>query len=781
MTTADEVASGAEAALEPAPKGSVLRAFDSLPAAIPFGVAIGLSSFLLFSVEPLVGRLVLPIFGGAAGVWATVLAFFQIVLLLGYLYAHASATRLPPRSGVVLHLALASAAVVATLAAPARLADVPIHGLPSLLALPILLVLTIGPAAFVLTSTTPLMSAWYARVRGGTDPSAPRSDPYWLYALSNATSLLALLAYPFVLEPTIGLTAQRSAWAVGFALLVLVLVATSLRFARAATGVPSLAPSGGVAHAPAAELPAARRAVRLERIRWVLIAAVPAGLLSAVTNFVTTDLISAPLLWVVPLALYLGSFVVAFSERGRGRLVPLAISLAPVAVTLMWVPLGSSAGWPILALLGIEYAGLAIIATAVHGRLAIDRPGPDRVTEFYVLMSAGGVLGGGFVAFFAPLAFDGVWEYPLLLVAALAVLALPAGRDDAAAASGGPRRPIVRLLTGAPTRLGPYVLVAAGVLALMAADRALGLEAAARWLLVGGLVLLVGGVRWFLVATTALVLVLATFILPQAAEFRDRSLFGVVEVRREAGTMVFFHGTTIHGSQSLDPARRGEPLLYFARSGPAGDVFSEYAAANPTGGDVRVVGLGAGSLAAYARPDDRMVFLEIDSVVGRVAGDSRYFSYLADAQGDVEVRIGDGRLLLEAEGDATLDLVVLDAFSSDAIPVHLITVEALQDAVRTLRPGGLLAIQVSNRYYDVAPAVAAAAERLGLTMRERQYEPTSEEAANGAGISHWVVLARSPEDLLGFEPRGWVPPRVGQRPFTDDFADLLHHMRPGAR
>jgi SAM-dependent methyltransferase len=447
----------------------------------------------------------------------------------------------------------------------------------------------------------------------------------------------------------------------------------------------------------------------------------------------------------------------------------------------MWVPLGSSAGWPILALLGIEYVGLAIIATAVHGRLALERPPADRVTEFYVLLSAGGVLGGGFVAFVAPLAFDGVWEYPLLLVAALAVLAIPADRARSTGRTAGARRPVVRLLAGAGGRLGPYILVAAGLLAVMAADRALGLEAAARWLVVGGFVLLVGGVRWFLVATTTVVLLLATFVLPQAALFRDRSLFGVVEVRREAGATTLYHGTTIHGSQWLDPARRASPLVYYARPGPIGDVFEEYTAANPTGGEVRLVGLGAGSLAAYARPGDRFVFLEIDPVVADVAGDRRYFTYLADAQGDVGVRIGDGRLLLEAEGDGTLDLVVLDAFSSDAIPVHLITVEALRDAVRTLRPDGLLAIHISNRYYDLAPAVAAAAQRLGLTIWERQYEPSPEDAANGAGISHWLVLGRSPEDLTGFAPRGWVPPRVAEPPFTDDFADLLHHMRAGAR
>ena len=748
----------------------------AIPAAIPFGITIGLSAFLLFSVEPLVGRLVLPVFGGAAGVWATVLAFFQAVLLLGYLYAHFSATRLSVRAGVVLHLALAAVAVLATIAAPARLADIRIDGLPTLVGLMLLLTITIGPAAFVLTATTPLMSSWYARVRRSADPAASAADPYLLYALSNGGSLVALLAYPFVFEPTIGLAAQRVAWTVGFGVLAVALVGASLRYVR------SVSPGNGLTlavepTAPRTELTRGRRAC------WLLLSAVPAGLLSAVTNFVTTDLISAPLLWVVPLAVYLASFVIAFSARGRGRIVPLALVLAPATATLMWVPLGSAAGWPIVPLLAIEYLGLAILAIALHGRLAADRPAPDHLTDFYLTMSVGGVIGGMFVAVVAPLAFDGVWEYPLLVVGALVGLALTERRADRAPTSAGAPtrrpRPTARLLGGAPARVGPYVLVAAGLIAIMATDRSLAFEAGLRWLLVGGLVLLVGGVRWFLVATSTLVLLLATFVLPQAAVFRDRSFFGVVEVDRNQDVTLLLHGTTVHGIQWRDPARSRDPASYYARSGPIGDLFAEYDAAYPAGGAIRVVGLGAGSIAAFTRPGDRLVFYEIDPLVAAVAADTRYFTYLADTPSEVDVRIGDGRLLLEREGAATIDLVILDAFSSDAIPVHLITHEGLADAVRALKPEGLLVIHVSNRYYDLGPAVAAAAERSGLTILQREYVPSPEDAAKGAGISHWMVGARSATELAGFVGRGWVAPNVSDRPFTDDFADLLHHLRPG--
>jgi len=766
------------------PAGRLASAALAIPAGIPFGLAIGLSAFLLFSVEPIAGRLVLPVFGGAAGVWATVLAFFQAVLLLGYLYAHLSATRLSVASGVVVHIVLAVVAVLATVVAPARLAEVPIESLPTLPRLVVLLAIAVGPAAFVLTATTPLMSSWYARVRRASDPTASAADPYWLYALSNGASLVALLAYPFVLEPAIGLSAQRGLWAAGFALLTLVLVGASVRQVVALRGAAATSTSpAAVTHRDASAPTRATTApTRARRARWLLLATVPAGLLSAITNFVTTDLISAPLLWVVPLAIYLGSFVVAFSALGRARIVPLATKLAPVAATLLWVPLGSAAGWPILALLAIEYLGLAILAIAIHGTLAADRPAPEGLTDFYLTMSTGGVIGGAFVGVVAPLVFDGVWEYPLLVVGALVALALPmpGATGEAAGTGRGPRRrPIRRLLAGAPERLVPYALVAAPLAVLMAADRSLGFEAGIRWLLVGGLVLLVGGVRWFLTATTALVLVLATFVLPQAAIFRDRSFFGVAQVIRNDVATLLLHGTTVHGIQWVESARRHDPGSYYARSGPIGDLFSVFDAAHPAGSDIRVSGLGAGTLASFTRPTDRMTFFEIDPLVADVASDPRYFTYLADSAGPAEIRIGDGRLLLEDEPDASLDLVVLDAFSSDAIPIHLITVEALEDAVRSLRPDGLLVIHVSNRYYDLAPVVAAAARRLDLAILERLYVPGPEAQGSGAGLSDWVVAARSPELLAAFLGRGWTDPRFADQPFTDDYADLLHHLRPG--
>ena len=417
-----------------------------LPASLVFGSAIGVSAFLLFTSEPMVGRLVLPVFGGAPAVWATVLMFFQIALLLGYLYAHLVATRVSERRGAALHVGVIVVALVATIAAPRDVASLYRPDLPVIPELLAILLVIIGPAALAMTATTPLVSSWYARVRSADDPGADPRDPYWLYALSNGGSLVSLLAYPLIIEPRLGLAAQRAWWGAGFVVLTVLIALSAIRFRAALRPVTEPGPAQARADSTAAEPVALAPDVEVttrDRVRWLALAAIPAGLLSAVTNLITTDLISAPLLWVVPLAVYLASFVVAFSARGR-RVVPLFIALAPATLTLLWVPIGSAAGWPILPLLLIEYAGLGVVAVALHGRLADLRPDARHLTGFYLVMSAGGALGGAFVALLAPVAFDGVWEYPILIAGALIVLAAhvtaaapPAGRS--VRSSPGPR------------------------------------------------------------------------------------------------------------------------------------------------------------------------------------------------------------------------------------------------------------------------------------------------------------------------------------------------------
>ncbi len=758
-----------------------------------FATTIALSAFLLFSVEPLIGRLTLPVFGGTPAVWATILFFFQTVLLVGYAYGHVSATRLGPRRGAIVHVVLAFVALGALAVAPVRIGELRDVGMPAVVNLIWILTVTIGVPAVLITATTPLLSTWFAAVRAADGDAA---DPYWLYALSNAGSFAALLAYPFVIEPAFGLATQRSLWAVGAAVLVGFLVAgAGLVVRRVHASAPAASPTGAAATT-------GERIDRVRRARWLLLAAVPSGLLSAVTNFITTDLISAPLLWVVPLAIYLLTFVIAFSERGR-RILPGAEWLAPAAVTLLWVPFGSAAGWPIGLLLLLEFAGLAVVATTLHGRLAADRPSAAHLTEFYLVISAGGVLASSLVAIVAPTLFKGVWEYPLLLVLALGALAVGRaptarlkvdGRADPRAyvdtAIPSPADPPARrgldlspFVAGAPRRLVPYAVVAVALGAGLVESGSIGLESGLRWLLVGGVILLVGGQPRFLFVSTALVLALAVFVLSPPAIFQDRSFFGVTAVLRPADSPVtiLMNGTTVHGIQSTDPTLRRTPGSYYSPNGPLGDAFRvvRRRPGPDAGRAIGVVGLGSGTVAAWAQPGDSLTFYEIDPLVIRVARDPTYFSWLSDAAVRPTIVLGDARLSLAPVAPATYDLLVLDAFSSDAIPAHLLTTEALADDTRVLRPGGLLAIHVSNRYYDLAPSVASAARAAGLTVLQRIYQPTEADQRRGAALSHWLIATSAAPDVPTLLAAGWEPVREGVAPLTDDHPDLLRLLRVG--
>lgn len=741
---------------------------------LPFALPIGLSAFLLFSVQPLIGRLVLPIFGGAPAVWATMLFFFQATLLVGYLYGHLSVTRLGP-AGPIVHLILASLGLLALIVAPSEIAGLRDEAAAPVLDLIRILFLIIGLPALVLTTTTPLVSGWFEVARARHE-----ADPYWLYALSNGGSLLALIAYPLVIEPRLGLGDQRAIWAIGYALLVVALAVAAMRVMPLLRGRAAATSQDAVrAAATSRDLLAAGIGWR-RRARWVLLAAVPSGLLSAVTTFVATDLMSAPLLWVIPLAIYLVSFVIAFSPRG-GALIRMAMTAAPAMLTLLWVPYGSAGGWPVLAIVAMEFTAFGIVATALHGRLALDRPHPSQLTEFYLVMSAGGALASAFVALVAPLVFPGVWEYPILLVAGLVALALVAPTPVIAPQGPGRGLDFRPFFAGVQGRFLPYLGAAALLSVALVLSGALAAEAAARWLLVGGLILLVGARPWFLTIATAFVLALATFVLQPSVDFRARSFFGVTEVlpSPDGKLTLLMNGTTVHGSQSTDPAKRRDAQSYYVSNGPVGDLFQIVATRSEgRSSAVAVAGLGGGAIAAYIDPKMTMTFFEIDPVVIAVATDGRYFTYIDDAPVAPVVVEGDARLSLVDVPDASYDLLLMDAFNSDSPPVHLFTAEAIADELRVTREDGLLAFHISNRYYDLAPPIAAAVTAAGLTVLEKSHDP-GPVPEPGETPSRWLAASSDPDTLAALEAAGWRPTTAADRPFTDDYADLLRYLLIG--
>jgi hypothetical protein len=741
---------------------------------LPFAVPIGLSAFLLFAVEPLVGRLVLPVFGGTPAAWATTLFFFQAVLLGGYLYGHLSVTRLG-RWGPPIHLLLAALGFVALIVAPSAIAPLRDEGSPPALDLLRILVVLIGLPAFVLTTTTPVLSGWF-REAGGRE-----RDPYWLYALSNGGSLLALLAYPFLIEPGLGLATQRGVWSAGYLLLFGFIAWAAVRTMSSVAIRTGPSPGRPLPQEAAPAGLGARAVAPIDwrrRLRWLLLAAVPSGLLSAVTNFIATDLVSAPLLWVVPLAIYLASFVIAFSRRG-GRVIRLAVAMAPAMATLLWVPYAASGVWPIGTILAVELVAFAVLAVALNGRLANDRPEPTHLTQFYLVLSTGGALASAFVALVAPAVFPDVWEYPTLLVGALVALAVSGGPGSLSRRSNKGFS-LAPFFAGIGPRLVPYGLAAGLLVASMGGVGGLP-GPAATWLLVGGLLLAVGGRPWLLAVGTAGVLVLATGAPSLSSEFQARSFFGVTRVIRDTGPMaILMNGTTVHGTQWLDPARRDTPTTYYGTRGPAGDIFrtsAEGSATRPA--TVGIVGLGAGTLAAYEDRWTTITYFEIDPVVIRVATDSTLFTYLSDAPVRPKIVEGDARLSLAVEPAGRYDLLVLDAFSSDSIPVHLLTVEAIRDELRTLVPDGVIAFHVSNRYYQLTEPIAAALQSFGITTLERVSRP--EDTAGDASLlaSRWLVASRNTATLDAYRREGWQDAPPAAHPFTDDYADLLAYLRIG--
>jgi SAM-dependent methyltransferase len=728
---------------------------------LAYAVAVFLSAGLLFLVEPMVGKMVVPILGGTPAVWTTCLLFFQVGLLAGYLYAHLLPARLGVRRQVWLHVGLL---VLAAATLPVAL---PTGSLPEPDQSPIrwllpALVGTVGTPFVLVAATAPLLQRWFSQL---DHPDA--ADPYFLYAASNLGSFAGLLAYPFVVEPWFAMPVQRTGWTAAYVALIAAIAVAALLALRQPVQSSS---------DPAPDPPADRGELRVSPWRWLLLAAVPSSLLLAVTTRVSTDIAAVPLLWVLPLALYLLSFVATFARR----------PWVPPRIAERWLPLllletvaaALSGGGPVWVTLSLNYALLFIAGLLCHGELARLRPPAGRLTEFYLWVALGGALGGGFNALLAPVLFSSVAEYPLAIaaVAALArwrpLLAGPAG-----IATIGLAIAALAVVIG-HTTVGLEILGFAPHLP-RAVSFSIAIVVAA---MVGALLL--RRRRFHLLLQVGLPLALAVYwsVVSRrpGVRFTARDFFGVYRVQDspDGRSRSLYHGTTIHGVQSTTPELRRRASSYYNPEGPLGDVFLRAAPAHP-GRRVGVVGLGAGTTAAYAGPKESWTFYEIDPLVERIARDTAYFTYLADARTPPRVVLGDARLSLADDSSARFDLLVVDAFSSDAPPAHLLTREAVRLYFGRLAPGGLVLLDLSNRYLNFVPVVAALAADAGLVARVRDHDPTPAEARLGDAGSVWAVLARKGGDLgrIAQDPR-WKPPAgAAGALWTDDFSNVVRRLR----
>jgi predicted O-methyltransferase YrrM len=715
-----------------------------------YGATLFVSALLLFAVQPMFTKMVLPRLGGSPSVWSVAMVAFQTFLFAGYAYAHLVCRLLKPARAAVLHLVfLALVALTLPLGVAAGFGVPPDDHVT--LWLVGLFAFSIGVPFVALSATAPLLQHWFVA-------TGHPKNPYVLYAASNLGSFCALLAYPFAIEPFFTLRTQTLLWSLGFSLLALGIGAAAC-LAATATAFIHTAAEG--------ERPPWRR-----RAAWPLLTAIPAGLCIAVTSFIATDIAAAPFLWVVPLALYLLTFVAVFRDRPWIshalvlRLLPYV--LAPLAISVF----GSGKTYWFANVL-LNLAAFTLIALACHGEAYRLRPASSRLTEFYLWTSFGGVLGGVFAGIAAPHLFNYTYEYPILIVAALVVLP--------GLFAGGARH-VIR-------EAAPGLIAAAVVLAL--------------WLLIDARLPLAAEqpMQVALVALAALMLfqaqrparfaglVVFTFLLtglwqPGLGRVKTfRSFFGVHQVVDTAdGThRLLFHGTTIHGAERIRaeagqvlPARP-EPLTYYYFGGPISQAIAAARGAQHGLDQVAVVGLGTGSLACHRREGERWTFFEIDPEVIRIARDPRYFHFLSACAPHEGIVLGDARLTLSASSER-YDLIVLDAFSSDAVPVHLLTREALGMYVQHLSPHGVIVFHVSNRNMELASVVAAFGKAEGLATYDKQDDQAGDFTKNYRANAEVVVLARNAADLGDLpSQRGWheLDPTSGVAAWTDDYSDIL--------
>ncbi len=726
-----------------------------------FAGAIFTSALLLFMVQPMVAKLLLPQMGGAAQVWTLCMVFFQAVLLLGYIYAWALQRWISVKRQLLVHSLVAASALVFLPISLRAIPGVSAATQPSLWLLGAL-TLTVGLPFFVTSTTSPLLQAWFSH----TDhPQA--DDPYHLYAASNVGSMLALLGYSLVLEPLFSLGGVAWIWAGGYALFLALL-------AYICSQMLSVGQTMELAQAAGHKKQVGEPPSWKTRGLWVLYGAIPSSMLVGATHHLTTDIASVPLLWIGPLAIYLLSFIIAFARRQpipRHVWSILAFTTAPLLIAIS-VDIGAvSLHVPVCLI------GLLIVSVAYHGAMVERRPETAYLTSFYVLMSLGGVLGGMFNGLLAPVIFDGFYEY--LLICVLAAVALPPSHLAKIREYEAPRQAILALIA-ALSELSALIIIME--VSTIASEGAIGIITAVTFVVLLGVLC----VRTPLLAYIVFIcmgggLYVMKDMRGESMLFRERSFYGVVTVGQVDGVHVLSHGTTVHGAQRFEPSLSLRPLTYHSPTGPAGEVFTEYLRADAT---VGIVGLGAGALCGFWREGDHYELYDIDPLVVEVAKNTELFTYL-DSCGGPEIITRDGRLALEERPEHHYDLIVIDAFNSDSIPTHLLTREAMEIYQRSLKPDGMLLLHISNRHLDLRGVVKRLAEHVGMRafVKEDFVEAKEGRSIYEKSSSRWGLLTAD-ESMIGalHEDPTWdgSPPDAGAPLWTDSYTSMLQVIAPGS-
>lgn len=718
-----------------------------------FALALFTSAALLFWVQPLVAKMLLPLLGGAPSVWNTCMVFFQGLLLAGYAYALLLSQRFSLRNQAMLHavLLLAAGLVLPFTLSNRVLASVPTQSSPIGWVLSTLFV-TVGPPFLLLSATAPLLQRWFSH---STHKAA--RDPYFLYAISNAGSMLALLGFPFLLEPVFAVRTQNWIWAVGYAVLV-ALVITCAILLNGRKAAPS--------HTTVVEDQPVVTVESAQRFEWVLLAFVPSSLMLGVTTFIATDVASVPLIWIIPLALYLLTFIIAFGNKQFIKLSLTSI-LLPIALLVLGAFVILSPPISVWVTISLHLLVFFLAALVSHQRLAQSRPHVSKLPEYYLWIAVGGVLGGIFNALLAPLVLSTPLEYPAAIV--LALLVRPVTAQEQSTKSW------LRIT------LPLFVFVLTVALALVVPRFELSGK------LENGLVLLLPLAlcfalsfrrpRVFALSLSALMLASIPYTNASMQTLAaERNFFGVWRVTTNPNEAFrrLYHGSTVHGVQLKDEARKCEATSYYHKDGPLGQVFAVYNS-KPSIKPVAATGLGAGTIGTYSATGQEWDFYDIDPAIVRIASDPRYFTFLSDCtKAQYRVILGDARLRLREAPSGKYGLLIMDAFSSDSVPAHLLTTEAMNLYLDKLSSDGMLAFHISNRYLNLEPLLSGLSHQAGLVALIRR---DKERSVDGKYPSIWVVMARN-DSVLGpiASDERWR--RVqGDMVWTDDFSNILSLLK----
>jgi len=712
-----------------------------------FAATIFLSALLLFWIQLVMAKMLLPRLGGTPAVWNTCMLFFQVLLLAGYSYVLLITSRIGVRKQAVLHGAiLLLSCLYLRLLFAGNTGSISETSNPALW-LFVYLIGAIGLPVFLISTTSPLLQKWFTHVSA--------NDPYFLFAVSNGGSLLALLSYPLFLERAFTLSRQNQIWIVMFVVFVMLTLACMFALWKS--------PQSGTEQVRKTGLtPLSIQ----RRLYWILLAFIPSSLLFGVTTYITTEIAPTPLLWTIPLALYLLTFILAFARR---NLLPerLASTLLAGLALLLTLALVAKATEPTALIVLLHLCFLFVAGMVCHNKLASDRPDASRLPEFYLCVAIGGMIGGLFNTLIAPTIFNTIVEYPLAIVLACMILQ----RD----------REINRF-----DFLLPACMALVTIALALLVDR-YDVSTVVAVAIVFGIPLVIVNHHFrsrpvrFALALGAVMIGSVVYSEIQNRTLRDeRNFFGTLSVRFDpaSATRTLYHGNTIHGRQFIDPNHQCEPLSYFHRDGPLGQIFEAFNA-NAFSPNVAVVGLGTGSMASYARPNQDWTFYEINPAVVGIAQTTEYFSYLEKcATAPVKIVLGDARLKLQNAPDHHYGLIVLDAFNSDAIPIHLLTEEAISLYLSKLATGGMIAFHISNRSLRLDSVLADLARRnnsLSLRIVDGEHNPVT-----GKDPSEWLVMARnSPAfDTLAQKPN-WrlLEGRSESVAWTDDFSNILSVFR----